>query len=219
MSFRDRPNADEKFLREMLRQQDARREQQVKEAELRTYPHGHGEAGAAVSNIPGRKSNAQRDEQIRQLQGEGFTDAEIAEVVGLRPEGVKSARKRLGLKSEGPRGPKPNEEARRRLLRMLDVGLETRDIAEELGISPDAAATRKSRLLKELAAGHPARGHGGRKFDPTKLDVVAKCSRDGMTDVAIAERLGISPASVSKMRKHLGIAPLEDYRTVLGEVG
>jgi len=175
MSFRDRPNADEKFLREMLRQQDARRAEAVKE--VKGNPEHRekddGTDGGAVTHPPPKNP---REARFYEMYDAGLSDREIAEAMGFSKKWAQWYRTQRGLAPNRKHG--------------------------------DSGKERRGQSSK-----------GGRKFSEAKLATVAKCAREGMTDVAIAERLGACADSVSKMRRHLGIAPLEDYRTVLGEVG
>ncbi|WP_137843839.1 hypothetical protein [Microbacterium sp. 2FI] len=151
--------------------------------------------------------------EVARLHATRMVDRQIAHELGISQPYVASLRRNLGLlpnalprKERTPRAPRIRVDRHDDVARLHAEGLSDKEIAAEVGLAPAYAgqlrrelglpANRKRRPRKERPPRQPRRDH---------RPGVAAAHAEGLNDVAIAERLGISKNHVGTLRRELGL--------------
>jgi DNA-binding CsgD family transcriptional regulator len=125
-------------------------------------------------------------------------DEKLATIAGIDPATVLKERRRRKIPPSQPR--RANIEWTREMLRLLGQASDYR-VAAELGISYNSV--RRKRVELGIPPSQPPR----RKYAGFKWTRKALRLLGSMSDKKVAQRLGLSPAPVTRKRQALGIAP------------
>lgn len=132
---------------------------------------------------------------IRRLHASGYTDARMAEQLGVSKSCVSYWRRMFGL-------PRNRRFPDREMFRLYSLGYNDRQIAEELGVAPNCVWDRRKRL--GLAANRYVKRHGARSFtDEAMLELYFR----GYSDRLISEALGVGKDGVRDRRRRLELPP------------
>ncbi len=146
------------------------------------------------------------EEQIRALNGQGVTDADIAVKIGLSYSTVRRYRDRLGLPGRGFPGRRRDSlnvpETLRKVGYWHGQGFRDGEIASKLGISSQSVARYRRQLgLK----GHLARAKVG-DWDKDQQDALVRFWHGrGLSDGRIGRKIGLAQSSVTRVRNRLGL--------------
>ena len=102
--------------------------------------------------MPGAK-----DDEIKRLYGEGKLIKEIAGLVGLAPNSVGQALRRMGFERPGKPQPKRHNIDERDVCRLWDHGLSTSAIAERMRISQKYVGAILVKRGYDIASAHRMR--------------------------------------------------------------
>lgn len=141
------------------------------------------------------------DKEALRLWGEGKTDREIAEALGVTRSGVGNWRVRNGLPCNEDRcGPKTlwDMELARRL---YDEDATDSEIADAVGLSRQAVA----RWRKQNGLPSKHQPVGSARALSVDLDELRRLHAEGCSDAEIAERLGFGRAWIGELRMRLNL--------------
>lgn len=142
---------------------------------------------------------------VRQLHGEGRADGEIAEQLGLERWKVHQIRsERLGLPlNPGSRHAVVDPQ---RYVKLHERGLNSSQIAEELGVSPHTVTAWLRRLL-----GQGWSSSSRQPATPEQVATIERLAGEGYPDDWIAEEVGLTRDTVARYRLKVGIPAPEGW--------
>ncbi len=159
---------------------------------------------------PPQTNQGAREARYRELHESGMHPTDIALTLGMTPAGARRLRRRLGLPGGTARQPRvprdPKYDISEEWVRDAYArGLSTKEAAAEIGVSTSVVNERRvrygvPRFRVDIQEG--ARGPARKLVD---RDLVRVHTEGGLNCKQIAERLGCSEGTVSRIRTELGI--------------
>ena len=84
------------------------------------------------------------------------------------------------------------------LVTLTDLGFQGKDVAAVMGLTPQHVSAVRGRVRDEGAAGLVRERGRPKKLTPAQVEQARVWRREGVSDVAIAERLGVDPTTIGR---------------------